>query len=266
MNIPRRPFWLLLTLLLAAGATQASELAVIELRQRPAEEIIPLIRPLLGPADAIVPNRNQLIVRADPATIDDIRALLDQIDTRPHRLLISVAQGGQISRDAFGADAQVRGRIDLNQPDNSNLAIRGQINQGQGRNSIDSTQRVQTLDGHSAIIHMGTQIPVPSPYGYGVEYRTATTGFAVTPRLAGGQVLLDIAPWSDRLEGGPGGVINTQGARTRLQAGLGEWIEVGGVAESATREYGGLTGGGYSSQDRDSRIFLRVEDLDAGQP
>jgi hypothetical protein len=62
-------------------------------------------------------------------------------------------------------------------------------------------------------------------------YRAVTTGFAVTPRLAGSQVLIDVEPWSDRLGSGRSGVINTQSAHTL-----------------------------------DSRIFLKVEDLDAGKP
>lgn len=265
MGIPGR-LSLLLLALLAAGPLPADELAVIPLRQRPAEELVPLIRPLLGPSDAIVPNHNQLIVRASAATIADIRALLDQIDTRPHRLLISVAQGSQVSGESLGGGAQIRGRIDLDHPDDSSADIRARINQSERLSITGGTQQVQTLDGSSAVIQMGTQVPAPSPYGYGSGYLNATTGFAVTPRLAGNRVQIDIAPWSDRLEPGPGGVINTQGARTRLQAELGEWIEVGGMAETATREHSGLMGGGYASQSRDSRIFLKVEDLDAGQP
>lgn len=264
MGIPGRLFLLLLALL-AAGPLPADELAVIPLRQRPAEELVPLIRPLLGPADAIVPNHNQLIIRASAATIADIRALLDQIDTRPHRLLITVAQGSQISGESGGADAQIHGRIDLNHPGDSSADIGARIHQTERLSTTGSTQQVQTLDGSSALIQMGTQVPVPSPYGYGAGYRSATTGFSVTPRLAGGQVQLDIEPWSDRLEPGSGGVINTQGTRTRLQGAVGEWIEVGGVTETRTREGSGLMGGGYATQNRDNRIFLKVEDLDAGQ-
>ncbi|MGZ8250469.1 secretin N-terminal domain-containing protein [Methylomagnum sp.] len=263
MGIPGR-LSLAFLVLLGIGPLQADELAIIELRQRPAEELIPLIRPLLGPSDAIVPNHNQLIVRANPATVAEIRALLDQIDIRPHRLLITVAQGSQISGESSGAGAQIRGRINLDQPGDSAADIHARIHQAERQSITDSAQRVQTLDGSSAVIQMGTQIPVPSPYGYGADYRAATTGFAVTPRLAGGRVLLDIAPWSDRLESDPGGVINTQSAHTRLQVELGEWIEVGGAAETTSRDQNGLIGGGYSNQNRDSRIFLKVEDLDAG--
>jgi type II secretory pathway component GspD/PulD (secretin) len=243
----------------------AQELSVIELRHRSAEELVPVIQPLLGPGDAIVPNRNQLILRADPATVREIRALLDQIDRSPHRLLISVAQGSETSGESAGTGAEIRGRIDPNQPNRSGAAIRGGAYQSQGRDQTHATQQVQTLDGQPAMIQMGSEVPVPS-YGYGIQYQPVTTGFAVTPRLSGNRVTIAIEPWSDRLSYGRGGVIETRSARTQVTAGLGEWVEIGGAMETSVWEQSGLAGGSYASGRRDSRILLKVEDLDAGQP
>jgi type II secretory pathway component GspD/PulD (secretin) len=257
----------LLLAFLTTGSPWAAEqaLSTIELRHRPAEELAPLIQPLLGPADVVIPNRNQLILKASPETIAEIRALLDQIDKSPHRLLIMVAQGSHLSGESLNAGARIQGRIDLNRPDHSGVDIRGHAYQSGGRNDTHATQQVQTLDGQSAVIQVGSQIPVPHGYG-GIEYRAVTTGFAVTPRLAGSQVLIDVEPWSDRLGSGRSGVINTQSAHTQLKANLGEWVEVGGLMETSVQEQSGLANQGYSARDLDSRIFLKVEDLDAGKP
>jgi hypothetical protein len=266
-------FVLLLLALLTVRPALADEreLSVIELRHRLPEDMVPLIQPLLGPTDTIIPNRNQLIVKARPETISEIRALLDQLDKSPHRLLITVSQGGMLSRETFDAGAQVRGRIDLNRPDHSGADIRGYIDQSEGQDSTGGTQQVQTLEGRPALIQAGSQIPVrtPSPYygyGGGIEYRAVTTGFAVTPRLAGGEVLIEIEPWSDRLSRGRGGVIDTQSAHTVLKAALGEWVEVGGNVETMVQEQNGLTERSTVNQSRESRIFLKVEDLDVGKP
>lgn len=256
---------LLALLTIGTSLAEAQEISVIELRHRPAEELVPLLQPLLGPGDALVPNRNQLILKADSATIRDIRALLDQIDRRPHRLLITVAQAGQMSGESAGAGARIRGRIDLNQPDRSAVDIRGGAYQSQRQDRTGATQQVQTLDGQSAMIQMGAQVPIPYGWG-GVQYQPVTTGFAVTPRLSGNRVTISVEPWSDRLGRGQGGMIETQSASTQVSAALGEWVEIGGVAETSVREYGGFTGGGYSSGNRDSRILIQVEDLDANQP
>lgn len=264
MGIPGRAAVLLLALTIRSPLAGAQELSVIELRHRPAEELVPLIQPLLGPGDAIVPNRNQLILRADPVTVREIRALLEQIDRSPHRLLISVAQGSETSGESVGTGAEIRGRIAPNQPNRSGVAIRGGAYQSQGRDGTHATQQVQTLDGQPAMIQMGSEMPVP--YGYGVQYQPVTTGFAVTPRLSGNRVIIAVEPWSDRPSHGRGGVIETQSARTQVTAGLGEWVEIGGAVETSVREQSGLIGGSYASGRRDSRILLRVEDLDAGQP
>ena len=238
---------------------------MIELRNRPADELVPLIQPLLAPGDTLVPNNFQLILKASPETVREVRALLGQVDRRPHRLVIYVAQGSQITGAAAGAGAQIRGRIDTNRPDRSGAAIRGEIYQSQGQDRTGATQKVQTLDGRSAMIQVGQHLPLPYGWG-GVQYQPVTTGFAVTPRLAGDRVTLAIEPWSDRLAQGQGGVIQSQSARTQVTAALGEWVEIGGAAETSVREQSGLTGGGYANASRDSHILLKVEDLDAGKP
>lgn len=256
--------WLLLAALAVAPCLLAApqELAVIQLRHRLPEELIPLIQPLLSPADAAIPNRNQLIIKASPATIAEIRTLLDQIDQRPHRLLITVLQGSESSGEGTGMGFQ--GRIDLGHP--GGVDVRGGAYSTEGRDTRGTTQRVQTLDGHAAQIQVGAEIPVPSPYGLGYQYRTATTGFSVTPRLSGSRVLIDIEPWSDRFDRGTGGVIATQSARTTISAGLGEWMEIGGQVETSVGQRSGLAGQDSFASGRENRILLKVEDLDAGSP
>lgn len=109
----RGRFAALLFAILATGGLSAEprEIAAIDLRHRPPEELIPLIRPLLSRSDAAIPNRNQLILKASPATIREIRQLLEQIDKAPHRLLITVSQDRQAVRDT--ASAGFGGRIEF---------------------------------------------------------------------------------------------------------------------------------------------------------
>lgn len=237
-----------------------SRLATLQLRHRLAEEVAALIQPLLGPYEAVIPNRDQLILKASPARIEEIRALLDQLDRSPHRLLITVSQDSRLSREAAGAGVQGQFGTDTE--------IEGHVYQLQGQDAGGQTQQVQTLEGHSAMIQAGVDIPVPV-YGYGgvgIDYRPVGTGFKVTPRLAGDQVILDIDPWSDHLSRDQGGVIDTQSAHTQIRATLGEWVDIGGVAESTRREHSGGIGHSYSTRSQNRRLFLKVEDLDAGRP
>jgi hypothetical protein len=261
----RRGLWLVLLLAVQPAAADSRELATLELAHRLPEELVPLIRPLLDSAEAVVASGNLLIIRASPEKIAEIRALVGQLDRRPHRLLITVIQGSDLTAEALNAEARLRGRAG---PEGADIEIRGRIGQGERREATGDTQQVQTLEGRSAAIRIGAQMPLPGPYPYGpgVEYRSLTTGFAVTPRLSGGDVTLDIEPWSDRPSRDYPGAIDTQGARTVIRAALGEWVEVGGGIETSTRDETGLTGRRFSSRSHAARIFLKVEDLDAGRP
>jgi hypothetical protein len=254
MNIHRLGVMLLLVQLPAL----AQEMAVIELRHRPADEIIPLIQPFLGPHDNIVPHRSQVIIKADRGTIDEVRSVLEKVDQRPHRLQISVIQGKHLTTEGLNGGIAVGGRV------GGGVNVRGGIAATRQQGSNQATQHVQTLDGQAATIQVGQVVPYATyAYGYGgVNYQPVTTGFSVIPRLTGPQeAMIAIEPWSDHLN--RGGIINTQGASTQLIAPLGAWVEVGGLTETRTNQGFGV---GYNHSQQDSRIFLKVDDLDAGWP
>jgi hypothetical protein len=267
----RRFLTTLVLLLAAAPVTVGQELATIELHNRPAEDLLPMIQPFLGAGDVVIPNSNQLIFKADPATIRELRSLVEQLDRSPHRLLVTVVQGSNLSLEGLKAEADLRVRIGSNQPENSDPRIQGHAYRLEGRDSSGTRQQVQTLEGNPAVIQVGEQIPLPSPsvspygYGQGIEYRPVTTGFSVIPRLAGSGVLIEIAPWSDRISRDQGGVIDTRSAHTTVQVALGEWVEIGGQTETAFRERTGVMSHSYSTRSRQDKIFLKVDDLDAGK-
>lgn len=82
---------LTLFLLLPADA-QEDRIEVINLQHRSAEDIIPLLQPVAGSQGAITGRNQQLIIRATPARIAQIRELLGPLDTAPRNLLVSVRQ------------------------------------------------------------------------------------------------------------------------------------------------------------------------------
>ena len=269
--------WLLIACC-AAFAVKAAEqeLVTIQLSHRLAEDMAQLVRPLLGADETVIPNRSMLIVKASPAKVEEILALVKDLDKGPHRLLVTVAQGSGLSLEVLNARAGLQAQIDPQHPGEIRLSGRGHVYQTESRDLGDATQRVQTLDGQPAQIRFGQQIPIPAQgiIGYGgavivnpgIQYLEATTGFAVTPRLTGDRVVIEVAPWSDRVSREGGGLIDTQGAQTTLQAALGEWVEIGGQMENRAQTGSGLYAHSYSTRSEVSRIFVKVEDLDAGQP
>lgn len=256
----------------AAGVQgETAELATIQLRHRLPQEMAELVRPLLDPGETVIAAPSGLIVKASLPRLQEINTLVQELDQKQHRLMITVAQGRGLTREALDARAEVGIGVGSR---GGAVSGRGHVYGTESLDSREQTQQVQTLDGQAANIRFGEQIAVPQggvAYGYpgapvtinqGIEYRDVTTGFSVLPRLTGGEVVLEISPWSDRISRGGVGSISTQAADTTLRASLGEWIEIGGQVESLNRQAGGLIAHSYSTRSDASRIYIKVDDLD----
>ena len=63
---------------------------VIPLNYRTADDVLGVVQSMLGSEGKVSAYGNQLIVNASPTKIGEVRVLLQQLDTRPRRLLITV--------------------------------------------------------------------------------------------------------------------------------------------------------------------------------
>ncbi len=233
---------------------------VIQLRYRQADQVIPVLQPLLGRESSISSFQNQLVVRASPGELAQIRKVLESIDTAPRRLLITVRQvadGERARREAElsgsigGRDARVTlpgsgsregGNVVFRDGDDRLRARVVESNQ-QGQERI--AQTVQVLEGYSAFIRVGESRPVPNRQvvrtvvnGQIVDrvidttdYRDVNTGFNVLPRLQGDRVTLDIDPRREQFDPDRRGAVNVQRVVTTVSGRLGEWIDLGGISE-----------------------------------
>jgi type II secretory pathway component GspD/PulD (secretin) len=69
-------------------AQQALE--IIPLRHRTVDQVLPVLQPLVEPGGALTGQSGQLIVRASPANLAEIKRALEAIDRPLRRLQISV--------------------------------------------------------------------------------------------------------------------------------------------------------------------------------
>lgn len=259
---------LLLILLLNSGSALAQgALEVIPLKYRTAEQVLPILRPLLEPGGALTGQYNQLIVRTSERNLADIRTALEAIDTPLRRLLISVRHdaSADASREALEARGSIPGRME----------IRGADTRATREERVD--QRIQVIEGGRAFISAGEARPlgqrqvVRTPGGTVITESTviqeAATGFEVTPRLSGSRVVLEIAPQRETFApGGRGAIpaqraVNTQRAGTSVSGRIGEWIELGGATESATRGERGILSTRELRSSGSRRIWVKVEEV-----
>jgi len=166
----------------AAPLTHAAEpeLRVIPLKHRLADEVIPVVRPLLAPGDSVSGMDSRLIVRATPRTFAQIERLLAEIDTPRRNLRISVRHAGESERvhDSQGVSGDVRrgntrivvtngnhstGGVSVGRtgPDgNIQLHIERRITTTRDT----SSQNLTVLDGGRAFLRVGESLPQVQPF------------------------------------------------------------------------------------------------------
>src|SRR5690606_4065912 len=139
---------------------------------------------------------NQLIIRAEPERLQEIRALLSDLDRRPTRLRISVANAdtGAASEQGYQIDGRIRtgtgtGDIVVGQPRGGNQA---RIIRRETSHADDGVRVIVANEGYPVLIQTGQSIPLTttttSIYGQVMqqtEYHDVTSGFYATVRLNG---------------------------------------------------------------------------------
>ncbi|MFC5694601.1 secretin N-terminal domain-containing protein [Pseudomonas sp. GCM10022186] len=258
-------------LLLCVPLQAATEL--IQLRYRSAEELLPMAQSVLGNAGRVSAYGNQLIVNAEPAKITELRSLLDQLDTRPRRLLISVDtsdsnfqsdRGYAVNGSASVGGVEVEaGRGEVRGRDQVRIIRRSTDSRGSG------VQQVQTTEGYPALIQVGQSVPITTtssgPYGElysNTEYRNVTRGFYVTATLSGELVHVSIASNRDRLNSARPGVIDVQSTDTKVSGRLGEWITIGAVNQDNLSEQSGFLRHRTTQGREDMTLRLKVDAVD----
>ncbi len=283
-----------LALVLALGAvpTRAeAALEVIPLHYRTAEEVIPVLRPMLAPEGTLSGFKGQLIVRTTPENLAEIKRILASLDSAPRQLLITVRQDADLDRQRStagvsgsvgGENARVTvppasrerygGSVVLREGDNR---VRAHVLESSSAGTDRNTQTLRVLEGREAFIRAGQSVPVRGRQvtrtvvgGQVVEqvvdttqYRDVTTGFYVRARVSGDRVVLDVSPQRETLSQDIRGGVNVQRVVTTVSGRLGEWMELGGVGQTATAEQSVLLGRASSATRDDRRVLIKVEEI-----
>ena len=234
----------------APAQAQMTVLEVITLKYRTAEQVIPVLEPLIPKPGTISGLQHQLIVRTTAANLASIKQVLTTLDAVPRRLLITVRQDAALDS--------------------------GRVHSTRSLDSDRNTQTLQVLEGNSAFIRTGPSVPLPQRQVLRtivngriverivdpVEYRDVMTGFHALPRLAGDRVTLEISPQRDTPstpdQNLPGG-INLQRIATTVSGRLGEWMEIGRLVQGAANEQSVILGSTRETSTDNRRILIKVD-------
>lgn len=271
----KRLIWLLLFSMLATAALADYPLNIIPLKHRSAEELIPVIRPMLGPGENVGGMNYQLFVRASAKGLRDIEQLLEEVDRARKNLRITlqqdVARNGDNESQGVSGEGRA-GDVRIILPGNASSgggvvigsrqedSLRYKITRSTGSSQNNTSQFINVLEGATAFIHVGQSLPYVQRflayagnrivYGLDTQFLNVTTGFDVLPRLNGDRVELEISPRLSFV--GNRGVqdVSFQELRTTVSARLGEWVELGGV---------------NASRDAVSRAILETASAQSGE-
>lgn len=260
----------------AASHAQQSVLEVIQLKYRNADQVIPMLKPLLAPGGTISGMQNRVIVRTTPANLAELRKVLDMVDNAPRRLLISVRQdsagsatldeaevSGSIGNDRAratvpGTGSQQGGTVVIKR-DGNRVRVRARASQSQSAGTEHNVQTLQVLEGSEAVIQVGQSVPTQGSQSTG--YRDVGSGFRVRPRLSGDQVTLEISTQRDSVADPNAQTFNVQRVDTVVSGRLGEWMELGGVIHSSTQRDSGTASRRSNASSDDRKLFLKVDEM-----
>ncbi len=283
MRFPAGLFVVLL-LLFATAPRADYPIEVIELRHNLLQDVLPVIRPLMGEGETVTGMNNQLIVKAPPARVRQIRELLGQIDRPPRRLIVTVSNQGDLGRYSRGYSTAADinsgdGNVTINprgrqretasagiESGDSRARIGVHDRTGQGGRSVG--QHVQVLEGRRAWINAGVQVPVRSREGYvaggvpyerrSISYHDVRSGFYVIPRVSGDGVTLEILQHDDRPGDRPR-TFRVQSTNTMVSGRLGQWINLGGIGNVASDVRRDIGQSASSGMTEGQQIWVRVE-------
>lgn len=252
----------LLGMVLLVSTVQAESITTIQLRNRPAAEVIPVIEPMLGAGDAISGQGFKIFLRSSPQTLAQVKDMIAALDVASKMLQVSVFQGSTRGLRELGFGGNIR-------IENGDVSGSISTTSTQKRLQDQPIHQVRVIEGREAYIETGQQIPYFSgshwiarkrEIGGGIEYKDVISGFYVLPRIHGDDVTLQISPFKNSLKNANDGGIATQSASTTITGRVGQWLLIGGVSEQLKRAQSG-TGSQISTRSRNNESIWIKADL-----
>ena len=250
----------------SANVFAASQSRAYNLNQRPAADVAAQIRDLYDEVNVTVVGQ-KIVARGETRLLDEIGQIIQQLDVATAQLRISVQSREDIGGKRSG------GGVNLTQNNASsdrNIINGNTVTIGaQSKTTRSSGNRERSLivqDGQSAQVSAGQirRLPFAARGGRNpavlLQLVETRSGFVVTPRMISPQnIELSIMSFEQDAPALPG--YDTEALMTIRQIQPGQWVSLGGVNRSESRENSGIVYQVNSSENRSSEIRVRVDIL-----
>lgn len=254
------------------------EFKIITLQHRFAEDILPVIKPLVGSQGTVTAMQNNLIIRTDSSNMVEIEQIIASLDTVRQNLKITVNRQSNLSSDKSNTEISARKQIGnvaigtSNYPNNTNArntkdSVAINIENNQSKTSSNSNQFIQVSDGERAFIYVGQFIPYTQEWitltrrylsvQRTTEFIEINTGFAVRPRSIGNQIELEITPRFSQLN--QNGFIDFEALTTVVRVNRGEWVDIGGIMQQKDEVSRAIMNWQTSHQSSNNQLLVHIE-------
>jgi hypothetical protein len=263
------------TVAASRAAAQVDEMAIITVHNRPAEDLVEVLRPLVEPRGSVAFMNDRLIIRTLPGAMASIRKMVAELDVAPRSLMLTIRRqghrtdtqesiegSGMVSAgdtNAITTRSGVRGTV-TNESRASRVVVGGAF----GSSTVDTTsgalQQVQALEGRKAFIGTGVETPqfvTAAPWPVTVAGQSALSGFHALSRVSGDLVRVEIWISDDHMA--PSGRVRTDRLTTTLSGRIGEWLSLGGIERSSSTTSREPLARDTGTSSQLSALELRVE-------
>jgi type II secretory pathway component GspD/PulD (secretin) len=262
---------LVILLLSSFSAFAETEFKIITLQHRFANDLLPVITPMVGADGTATGMNNQLILRASPERMREIEEAVSQLDVARVNRKITVKTSNDIQNQHERIEASGTARVGNVTISNDRHAKpnTGSVDiQNSTRNiSQNTNQFINVVDGERAFIRVGQIVPFTQEWvtlsqryiqiERTTNWREISTGFAVRPRSIGNQVELEITPRIAKPNSQ--GFVDFESLTTIVHATPGSWVDIGGTMQTNDEISRKILGIQNSASQQNSSLMIKVE-------
>jgi len=227
----------------------------------PANKLIPILEPLLGPNDKITGYHNKLFVKAEPATQDELLRVLQELDRPLKNVQISLRYGDNtvIQQQHQAAEVKVFRGSSINKGVDVEVVSKSSMD-----SHVDNADsQVRVLEGEQGILEIGDEVPIQQITQLGnwqtsttQHYKTVGHELYVVPKLVEDKIRIEIFTSNQRMKQKQDNTIEKTTAATVLLVAPGEWTPMAGYGRSGTQS--GSGGNGSVQAAASSQKFLQI--------
>lgn len=253
MNTHKNILSLLLGLILLSviKLSFAYNLEIINLNNRPAKDLIPILQPLLVDGASISGEKFVLFVKTSDLNLIQIKTALETLDADYRVLKISVLQESLNMMKRLGY--QISG---------TNKKISASTYSTNRKSNNPKKQVIMVTEGQWASLQTGISVPMlyrthnaNGTVTVATQYQSVYTKLKLFPIINGDKVNMRIQSYT----GDKKNVATSTGINTRITGDVGKWIALGGITEATSTSKSGYTFSTQRTSNSMQQIFVKIE-------